>query len=43
MLSSDSDLDLFAALITRARLRAHLVAQRSILIESFQIYALQAR
>jgi release factor glutamine methyltransferase len=43
MVSSDSDLDLFAALITRAHLRAHLVAERSILIESFLIYALQLR
>ena len=42
MLSSDSDLGLFAALITRAHLRARLVAEHSILIESFLIYALQA-
>lgn len=43
MLSSDSDLVLFNALITRARLQARLVAQRSILIESFLIYAVEAR
>jgi release factor glutamine methyltransferase len=42
MLSSDSDLGLFAALIARAHLRARLVAEHSILIESFLIYALQA-
>ena len=43
MVSSDSDLDLFAALIARAHLSARLVAERSILIESFLIYVLQAR
>ena len=43
LLSSDSDLDLFSALITRARFRARLAAERSLLIESFIIYALQAR
>ena len=43
MVSSDSDLDLFGALITRAGFEAHLVAERSILIESFLIYSLQAR
>jgi release factor glutamine methyltransferase len=43
MISSDSDLDLFGALITRARLQPRLVAERSILIESFLIYALEAR
>jgi methylase of polypeptide subunit release factors len=43
LLSSDSDLDLFTALITRARFRAWLAAERSLLIESFIIYALQAR
>jgi release factor glutamine methyltransferase len=43
LLSSDSDLDLFSALITRARFRAWLAAERSLLIESFIIYALQAR
>ena len=39
----DSDLDLFTALITRARFRARLAAERSLLIESFIIYTLQAR
>jgi release factor glutamine methyltransferase len=43
MVSSDSDLDLFGSLIDRAGFQAHLVAERSILIESFIIYALQAR
>jgi release factor glutamine methyltransferase len=43
MVSSDSDLDLFGALITRADFEAHLVAERSILIESFLVYSLQAR
>jgi release factor glutamine methyltransferase len=43
MLSSDSDLELFCALITRARLQVRLVAKRSILIESFLIYAVDAR
>jgi release factor glutamine methyltransferase len=43
LLSSDSDLDLFSTLIARARLRAHLAAQRSLLVESFLIYSLQAR
>src|ERR1700751_238482 len=42
MISSDSDLDLFGALITRARLQPRLVAERSILIESFLIYSLRA-
>jgi release factor glutamine methyltransferase len=42
MVSSDSDLDLFGALITRAGFDAHLVAESSILIESFLIYSLQA-
>ena len=43
LLSSDSDLDLFSALITRARFEALLAAERSLLIESFIIYSLQAR
>jgi release factor glutamine methyltransferase len=43
LVSSDSDLDLFAALIMRARFRARLVAERSILIESLIIYELEAR
>jgi release factor glutamine methyltransferase len=42
MLSSDSDLVLFDALITRASLQARLVAEHSILIESFLIYAVEA-
>jgi release factor glutamine methyltransferase len=41
LVSSDSDLDLFAALIMRARFRARLVAERSILIESLIIYELE--
>jgi release factor glutamine methyltransferase len=41
MVSSDSDLDLFASLIARAYLQARVVAERSILIESFIIYELQ--
>ena len=43
LLSSDSDLDLFSALITRARFEALLAAERSLLIELFIIYSLQAR
>ncbi|MFL5267150.1 MAG: 50S ribosomal protein L11 methyltransferase [Stellaceae bacterium] len=42
LVSSDSDLDLFSALITRARFRTRLVAERSIFIESLIIYELQA-
>jgi release factor glutamine methyltransferase len=42
LLSSDSDLDLFSVLISRARFRARRVAERSVLIESLIIYALQA-
>ena len=42
LVSSDSDLDLFAALIMRARFRARLVAERSILIELLIIYELKA-
>lgn len=42
LLSSDSDLDLFSTLITRARLRARLAAERPLLVESFLIYSLQA-
>ena len=41
MVSSDSDLDLFSALISRAGFQARLVAERSIVIESFLIYMLQ--
>jgi len=40
LLSSDSDLDLFSALISRAAFKARLVARRSILIETFLIYEL---
>jgi release factor glutamine methyltransferase len=42
MVSSDSDLDLFSAFITKAGFQARLVAERSIWIESFIIYSLQA-
>jgi release factor glutamine methyltransferase len=42
LVSSDSDLDLFSALIIKARFRARLVAERSILIESLIIYELEA-
>jgi methylase of polypeptide subunit release factors len=42
MVSSDSDLELFSGLITRAGFQAQLVAERSILIESFLLYLLQA-
>jgi methylase of polypeptide subunit release factors len=43
LLSSDSDIDLFSALITRARFQARLAAERSLVVESFIIYSLQAR
>jgi methylase of polypeptide subunit release factors len=42
LVSSDSDLDLFSALIVRARFHARLVAERSIFIESLIIYELEA-
>ena len=42
LLSSDSDLALFGELFARAGFRARLAARRSILIESFLIYALTA-
>jgi methylase of polypeptide subunit release factors len=42
LLSSDSDLNLFGALIAKARFQARLVAERSIFIESLIIYTLQA-
>jgi release factor glutamine methyltransferase len=42
LVSSDSDLDLFGALIARARFQARLVAERSIVIESLIIYELEA-
>jgi release factor glutamine methyltransferase len=41
LLSSDSDLDLFGALIGQAGFTARLVAERSILIETLLIYELQ--
>jgi release factor glutamine methyltransferase len=43
LVSSDSDLNLIGALIARARFQVRLVAERSILIESFIIYELRAR
>jgi hypothetical protein len=43
LVSSDSDLNLFSALIARARFQARLVAERSIFIESLIIYELRAR
>jgi release factor glutamine methyltransferase len=43
MLSSDSDLDLFATLIDRAGFHARLAHERSIFIESLIIYELSAR
>jgi len=43
LVSSDSDLDLFSALILRAHFRPRLVAECSILIESLIIYELEAR
>jgi release factor glutamine methyltransferase len=42
LLSSDSDLDLFSTLISSARFKAHLVAERSVLVETLIIYQLQA-
>ena len=42
LVSSDSDLDLFSALIVRARFQARAVAERSIIIESLIIYELEA-
>ena len=43
LVSSDSDLNLFSALIARARFQARVVAERSIFIESMIIYELRAR
>lgn len=43
MVSSDSDLELFAQLIDRAGLRARIALERSILIESFIIFELVER
>ena len=42
MVSSDSDLELFSAFITKAGFHAQLVTERSIFIESFLLYSLQA-
>ena len=42
MVSSDSDLELFSAFITQAGFHAQLVTERSIFIESFLLYLLQA-
>jgi methylase of polypeptide subunit release factors len=42
LVSSDSDLDLFSALIIGARFQSRLVAKRSIFIESLLIYELRA-
>jgi release factor glutamine methyltransferase len=42
LVSSDSDLDLFSALIVRARFHARSVAERSSFIESLIIYELEA-
>lgn len=41
LISSDCDLELFAAMIERARFRARIAAKRSLLIESLVIYALE--
>jgi release factor glutamine methyltransferase len=43
LVSSDSDLNLFSALIVRARFQARLAAERSIFVESLIIYELEAR
>lgn len=43
LLSSDSDLNRLGALSQRAGFRAHLVAERSILVESFILYELRAQ
>ena len=42
MVSSDSDLELFSGFITNAGFHAQLVTERSIFIESFLLYSLQA-
>jgi release factor glutamine methyltransferase len=42
LLSSDSDLELLGTLMERARFRARVVAERSILVESFILYELRA-
>jgi len=41
LISSDCDLDLFAALIARAGFRDRLAARKSLLVESLLIYALE--
>lgn len=41
LISSDCDLDLFAAMIERAGFRPRMAAERSILVESLLIYALE--
>ncbi len=41
MVSSDSDLELFSAFITKAGFQAQLVAERSIFIEFFLLYLLR--
>ena len=41
LISSDCDLDLFAAMIERAGFRARLAARKSLLVESLLIYALE--
>lgn len=43
LLSSDSDLDLFRALMARAGFQPSLAAERSVFIESLIIYVLRAR
>jgi release factor glutamine methyltransferase len=42
LLSSDSDLEFLGTLMERARFRAHVVAEQSILVESFILYELRA-
>jgi methylase of polypeptide subunit release factors len=41
LISSDCDLDLFAAMIAQAGFRARLAARRSLLVEALLIYALE--
>jgi release factor glutamine methyltransferase len=41
LLSSDSDLEFLGALMEQARFRAHIVAEQSILVESFILYELR--
>lgn len=42
LLSSDSDLDLFAALTRQAGFSSRLLAERSIVVESFLLFELVA-